>query len=67
MLANLDDPAPKYIIYNDIVQAKETYLIRDLSVIDCSWLNELVPDYYEYGTDRQINESNYSEKRQKIH
>lgn len=64
MLANLDDPAPKYIIYNDIVQSKTCYLMRDISVIDCKWLNELVPEYYEFGTEREIFEGN--EKRQRV-
>lgn len=56
-LANLDQPPPKYIIYNDIVQSKSTYLMRDISVIDCNWLYELVPNYYEFGTDREIREA----------
>lgn len=60
-LANVDQPAPKYVIYNDIVQSKTTYLMRDLSVVDCKWLHELVPNYYEFGTDREIRETN--EKR----
>jgi len=65
MLANLDSPAPKYIIYNDIVQAKTTYLMRDISVIDFHWLQELIPEYYEFGTARQIYETNET-KRQRI-
>jgi ATP-dependent RNA helicase DDX35 len=55
-LANTDEPPPKYVIYNDIVQAKTHHLMRDLIVIDCKWLNELVPNYYEYGTAREMNE-----------
>ena len=65
MLANLDTPAPKYIIYNDIVQAKTTYLMRDISVIDYHWLNELIPEYYEFGTAREIYETR-SDKRPRI-
>jgi ATP-dependent RNA helicase DDX35 len=57
LLANVDQPPPKYIIYNDIVQSKSTYLMRDISVIDCNWLYELVPNYYEFGTDREIREA----------
>ena len=57
LLSNVDQPAPKYIIYNDIVQSKTCYLIRDISVIDCKWLHELVENYYEFGTERQIRES----------
>jgi HrpA-like RNA helicase len=61
-LANLDDPPPRYVIYNDIVQSKSVYLMRDLSVIDCKWLHELVPEYYEYDTQRELE----GEKRLKI-
>ncbi len=55
-LANVDEPPPRYIIYNDIVQSKTCYLMRDISVIDCNWLKELVENYYEFGTERQIRE-----------
>lgn len=55
-LANTDEPPPKYVIYNDIIQSKTTHLMRDLSVIDCKWLYDLVPDYYEYGTVRELSE-----------
>ena len=64
LISNVDQPPPKYIIYNDIVQSKTTYLIRDISVIDCNWLFELVPDYYEFGTERQIREA--GDKRFKL-
>jgi ATP-dependent RNA helicase DDX35 len=64
LISNVDQPPPKYIIYNDIVQSKTTNLIRDISVIDCNWLFELVPDYYEYGTERQIREA--GDKRFKL-
>jgi ATP-dependent RNA helicase DDX35 len=60
-LANTDEPPPKYIIYNDIVQSKTQHLMRDIFVIDCKWLNELVDNYYEYGTAREM-----SEKRLKL-
>lgn len=53
-LANLDKPPPKYVIYNDVVQSKTAYLMRDLSVIEAAWLNELVPDYYEFGTGIRV-------------
>lgn len=53
-LANLDLPPPAYVLFNDIVQSKEVFMMRDLSVIDPAWLYELVPNYYEYGTDREV-------------
>jgi ATP-dependent RNA helicase DDX35 len=56
-LANIDKPPPKFVLYNDIVQSKSVYLMRDISVIDCNWLHELVPNYYEFGTEREIRES----------
>ncbi len=55
---------PRYIIYNDIVQSKTCYLMRDISVIDCNWLKELVENYYEFGTERQIREE--GDKRFKL-
>lgn len=63
-LANVDQPPPKYVIYNDIVQSKTTYLMRDLSVVDCNWLHELVPNYYEYGTEREVKDT--GDKRFKL-
>lgn len=62
-LANLDQPPPKYVIYNDIVQSKSVFLMRDLSVIEPSWLQELVPNYYEFGS---YLENFSSDKRQKL-
>lgn len=64
LMSNVDQPPPKFIIYNDIVQSKTCYLIRDISVIDCNWLHELVPNYYEFGTERQIREA--GDKRFKL-
>ena len=53
-LANLDLPPPAYVLFNDIVQSKEVFMMRDISVIDPAWLYELVPNYYEYGTEREV-------------
>lgn len=58
-LANVDKPPPRYIIYNDIVQSKSVYLMRDISVIECDWLHELVPNYFEFGTEREIGEKRF--------
>ena len=69
-LANLDKPAPRYVLYNDIVQAKTHFLMRELSVVECAWLHELVENYYEFGTERQLREaassSGGAEKRLKL-
>jgi ATP-dependent RNA helicase DDX35 len=65
-LANVDAPPPKFIIYNDIVQSKTTYLIRDISVIDYKWLNELLPDYFDFGTEREIYNAQSFEKKIKL-
>jgi len=64
LMSNVDQPPPRFIIYNDIVQSKTCYLVRDISVIDCNWLHELVPNYYEFGTERQIREA--GDKRFKL-
>lgn len=63
-LANLDQPRPKYVVYNDIVQSKTVYLMRDLSAIEGAWLDELVPEYYEFGSG--IKQTTNQEKRPRI-
>ncbi len=62
MLANLDQPPPRYILFNDIVQSKSVYLMRDISVIDYKWLHELVQNYYEFGTEREIRDTNLNKR-----
>ncbi|RDD44132.1 putative ATP-dependent RNA helicase DHX35 [Trichoplax sp. H2] len=53
---------PKWVIFHEVLQTKKDYM-RDITVIEPSWLYELAPHYYEYGTDlsrrkRKADESN---------
>ena len=47
--------SPQFLVYNDVVHTSEE-LMRDLLVVDKHWLHELAPQYFEYGTERQIRE-----------
>lgn len=41
---------PKWVIFTEVLQDS----IRDISVIEPEWLYQLVPEYYEFGTDAEI-------------
>uniref|UniRef100_A0A915BN31 RNA helicase n=1 Tax=Parascaris univalens TaxID=6257 RepID=A0A915BN31_PARUN len=41
---------PKWVIFSEVLQES----IRDVSVIEAEWLYQLVPEYYEFGTDDEI-------------
>ncbi|EDV25961.1 uncharacterized protein TRIADDRAFT_24419, partial [Trichoplax adhaerens] len=45
---------PKWVIFHEVLQTKKDYM-RDITVIEPSWLYELAPHYYEYGTVSLIN------------
>lgn len=47
--------SPSCILFNDLVHTSEDFM-RDLLVVDSKWLYELVPQYFEYGTDRQLQQ-----------
>ena len=38
--------APEYVIYHEVLETNKVY-IRDVTVIEASWLTELAPHYYE--------------------
>ena len=38
-------PAPDCILYNELVRTSKLY-VRDLSVIEASWLSELSPRFF---------------------
>ncbi|CAB3982885.1 probable ATP-dependent RNA helicase DHX35 [Paramuricea clavata] len=44
---------PEWVVYHEILQTSKEY-IRDVTVIESSWLYELAPHYYEYGTEREL-------------
>ena len=44
---------PAWILYNEVVHTSKEFM-RDVTVIDPSWLYELAPHYYEYGTEREL-------------
>ena len=45
---------PQWVIYHEVLQTSKDYM-RDVTKIDPSWLYKLAPQYYEYGTEREIN------------
>ena len=52
--------SPKCIIFNDLVHTAEDFM-RDLLVVESEWLYELAPQYYEYGTDRQLQQKRHEQ------
>jgi len=49
-----EHPAP-CVLFGDVVQASsKRLLMRDVTVIEASWLYELAPQYYEYGTEAEL-------------
>lgn len=50
---------PKWVVYNEVMQTSRDYM-RDVTVIESSWLHEIAPHYYQFGTDSEI-----AAKRQK--
>ncbi|XP_053202532.1 probable ATP-dependent RNA helicase DHX35 isoform X2 [Panonychus citri] len=46
---------PQWVIFVEVLHTTKEYM-RDCTVIDCRWLYELAPHYYEFGTDREVLE-----------
>ncbi|XP_071488369.1 probable ATP-dependent RNA helicase DHX35 [Diadema antillarum] len=44
---------PKWVVYNEVLQTSKDYM-RDVTEIDKSWLYEIAPHYYQFGTDNEI-------------
>lgn len=44
---------PKWVVFNEVVQTTKDYM-RDVTVINPDWLCELAPDFYQFGTEREI-------------
>ncbi|XP_033626833.1 probable ATP-dependent RNA helicase DHX35 [Asterias rubens] len=44
---------PHWVVFHEVLQTNKDYM-RDLTVIEPSWLYELAPHYYQYGTDMEI-------------
>ncbi|XP_054719741.1 probable ATP-dependent RNA helicase DHX35 isoform X2 [Uloborus diversus] len=44
---------PKWVVFIEVLHTTKEYM-RDVTVIEPSWLYELAPHYYQYGTDREI-------------
>ena len=44
---------PQWIVYHEVLQTSKEYM-RDVTKIDPSWLYKLAPQYYEFGTEREI-------------
>ena len=49
-----ETPAP-CVLFGDVVQStSKRLLMRDVTVVEPSWLYELAPQYYEYGTEAEL-------------
>ena len=46
---------PKCVVFSEIVHTTKEYM-KDITVIEQKWLYEIAPHYYQFGTDREINE-----------
>ncbi|CAH1269625.1 DHX35 [Branchiostoma lanceolatum] len=44
---------PGWVVFNEVLHTSKQFM-RDVAVIDPSWLYELAPHYYEYGTEREL-------------
>eukprot|EP00058_Branchiostoma_floridae_P019398 XP_002604888.1 hypothetical protein BRAFLDRAFT_264370 [Branchiostoma floridae] len=44
---------PGWVVFNEVLHTSKQFM-RDVTVIDPSWLYELAPHYYEYGTEREL-------------
>ncbi|XP_067128593.1 probable ATP-dependent RNA helicase DHX35 [Centruroides vittatus] len=47
---------PQWVVFNEVLHTTKEYM-RDITVVEASWLYELAPHYYEFGTDREIAEN----------
>jgi len=49
-----ETPAP-CVLFGDVVQStSKRLLMRDVTVVEASWLYELAPQYYEFGTEAEL-------------
>jgi ATP-dependent RNA helicase DHX33 len=46
-------PAPEYLLFNEIVFTSKCYM-RNVSVIDSSWLQEVAPTYFKPKLPKQL-------------
>ncbi|XP_038077283.1 probable ATP-dependent RNA helicase DHX35 [Patiria miniata] len=44
---------PQWVVFREVLQTNKDYM-RDVTVVDPTWLYELAPHYYQYGTDMEI-------------
>lgn len=47
---------PQWVVFNEVLHTTKEF-IRDITVIEPSWLYELAPHYYQFGTDREISDA----------
>lgn len=46
---------PKFIVFTEVLHTTKEFM-KDITAIKASWLYELAPHYYEFGTEREILE-----------
>uniref|UniRef100_A0A7E4VU60 RNA helicase n=1 Tax=Panagrellus redivivus TaxID=6233 RepID=A0A7E4VU60_PANRE len=44
------DKMPKWVVFTDVLQNS----IRDISEIDPDWIQEVAPNFYDFGTNREV-------------
>ncbi|KAH3778666.1 hypothetical protein DPMN_180136 [Dreissena polymorpha] len=44
---------PKWVVFNEVVQTTKDFM-RDVTVINPDWLCELAPEFYQFGTEREV-------------
>ena len=44
---------PKYVVFHQVLCTSRDFM-RDITAIEGSWLTELAPHFYDFGTDREI-------------
>lgn len=53
--------SPQWVVFTEVIQTSQLFM-RDITVIEPTWLYELAPHFYEYGTERELAET----KRRKL-
>ncbi|KAI0983022.1 hypothetical protein GJ496_008881 [Pomphorhynchus laevis] len=49
------EPLPQYLVYHTL---SEDNIMFEVSLVrDVKWFNEIVPNYFSYGTERELNEN----------
>ena len=50
---------PRVVLFAQLLHTSKQF-IRDLTSINSEWLHEIAPHFYEYGTERELNERKFA-------